>query len=98
MKRKIKFFMSKSDIIFCILRRGGSILPYESKPYSLRGQINLGGQNMDNDKKKKIIAFVITALISLIISVAATLLGVEPDALREMIPDCGADIAVIESL
>ncbi len=73
-------------------------MPYESKPYSLRGQINLGGQNMDNDKKKKIIAFVMTALISLIISVAATLLGVEPDVLRNMVPDCAADIAAVESL
>ncbi len=53
---------------------------------------------MDNDKKKKIAAFVMTALISLIISVAATLLGVEPDVLRDMVPDCAADIAAVESL
>ena len=68
----------------------------KSKPYSLRGQIKLGGQNMDNDKKKKIIAFVITAIISLIISVSATLLGIQPDALKNMIPD--SDIVAVDVL
>ncbi len=52
---------------------------------------------MDNDKKKKILALVITAIISLIISVSATLLGIDPDALGDIVPDSGvSDVSVVE--
>lgn len=52
---------------------------------------------MDNDKKKKILAFVLTAIISLIISVAATLLGIDPDVLGDAMPNGGGvDVSDVE--
>lgn len=41
---------------------------------------------MDKDKKK-ILAIVITAIISLLIAVAATLLGIRPEELTAIMPD-----------
>lgn len=42
---------------------------------------------MDNDKKKKILAIVVTAIISLVASITATLLGVDPAKLTDAVPD-----------
>lgn len=47
---------------------------------------------MDN-KKKKLIAIIITAIISTIIALTATALGIAPDEIATLLPDSGvADV------
>ena len=48
---------------------------------------------MDNNKKEKIVAIVVTSLISLAVSVIACLLGISPEALNSYVCDSGAESA-----
>ena len=67
---------------------------FRNKPHTLREQkFFLGRMCMDN-KTKKILAIVISAVISIIVAVAATLLGVRPDEIVDVLPDTGiADLS-----
>lgn len=49
---------------------------------------------MDNNKKEKLVAIVVTALISLAVSVVACLTGISPDGLIPTTPDLASHSAV----
>ncbi len=51
---------------------------------------------MDNQKKDKIVAIILTTLVSLAVSVAACILGISPDALTDRIS--GADISATSAV
>lgn len=44
---------------------------------------------MDDNKRKKIVAIVIAAIISLLLSIAATVWGIQPNEIADVMPDNG---------
>ena len=57
------------------------------------GKTVKGELPMDNNKKQKIVAIIVSTLISLAVSIVACLLGVSPDA----IAPCQADTDTFQS-
>lgn len=46
-----------------------------------RSQDYQGRNNMDNQKKEKIVAIIVTSLVSLAVSIIACIFGVSPDSI-----------------